>query len=229
MRKATRRMNLGLCVIICLISPSLIALGAGSSGSKAKSKIADVKLTGVLVVRHSFFDAAKEAIAKTEGFQAPKQPLTDRLLVTEDGVYSFIESPKNEGLLKDIKPGTTLHVRGKLLTASKLLWLDEVEAAKMDVPINVDTFRKAKGKNVTVIGHNRCQCHLKMGGLPHSCKLGHLHHLQTADGTFYHYIPVGVGATNLAGKRGTHGRRIKVEALLLPGNILLVTSSERKK
>jgi len=99
--------------------------------------------------------------------------------------------------------------------------LASVEKADAAVTVDTSKFSSAKGVASTLDGTNRCQCSLDLAGLPHSCTLGHLHHLQTDDGTLYHYMPVGSGPGYHAG-RGSHGARVKLDVLVLPGNNLQV-------
>ena len=229
MRMLEKGPLLGLAMAACLAG-----LGAAApegekkpDAPKAPPRVAEVELTGIVAVRHSFFDVAKDALKAEQDFKAPKEALADRILVTAAGVYSFAEFPRNAELLKDFGPDTTVTVRGKNLIAGSLLWLDQAEKAQGGAPIDVAKFSKAKGEKTVLEGTNRCQCQLDVAGLPHSCKLGHLHHFQAPDGTVYHYLPIGVGATNLSGK-GVHGKAVRVKALLLPGNHLLVESTELK-
>ena len=76
-------------------------------------------------------------------------------------------------------------------------------------------------------GVNGCQCQLDVAELPHNCKLGHLHHVQDEKGRIFNYIPTDKSYDLIKGQKGTHGKKIKVEGIRLPGNSLLVTKVSR--
>ena len=87
--------------------------------------------------------------------------------------------------------------------------------------IDFAAFRNDPGEQVTLAGMNKCQCGLDVADLPHSCDLGHLHHLETEDGRIYHYLQSGSGNDAFLGS-GSHFRPVEVTARLLPGQYLLV-------
>jgi hypothetical protein len=70
-------------------------------------------------------------------------------------------------------------------------------------------------------GTNKCQCGLSVAELPHSCALGHLHHLEASDGKIYHYLQYGDGKSAFLG-HGTHFMNVEVKARVFPGQFLLV-------
>ena len=219
--------------LLLLVRPSAAAPTSQPVGSsqgpatQPATKVVDYEGVGIVVVRHSFFEAAKSAVEGQKDYAPPRELLADRLLVTRAGVFSFLESPKNKELVEKIAPGTAITVRGKLYAAGDLLLLDSAAPATDKPDIDLDKFRKAGGEIVTLDGKNRCQCALDLAGLSRSCTLGHLHHLQTADGSLYHYLPIGGGAAALMGEK-SHNRAVRVEAMLLPGRQLLVTRVEPK-
>jgi hypothetical protein len=218
-----------------LLAPTLHAAPApapgstpGSSPAPAAAKVVAYTGQGYLVVAHSFYAVAVPALAAEKNYQPPREPLADRLFVTADGVYAFVESPANKKLLDGIKPDTAISVKGKLLSQGSLLLLDEAVVLKAVVDVDQKKYRDDAGKPVALEGYSRCQCALDLAGLPTSCALGHLHHLQLADGSLYSYLPIGDGAAALAGKPA-HNSKLRVEALLLPGRQLLVRSAQRGK
>ncbi len=218
-----------LLLLAALFTPTLHAADpAAPAPGSAPAKVVPYTGQGYLVVAHSFFDVTVPALTADKNFQPPREPLADRLFVTADGVYAFVESPANKKLLDGIKPDAALSVKGKLLSNGSLLLLDEAVVLKDAVNIDQKKFRADAGKPVALDGYSRCQCALDLAGLPTSCALGHLHHLQLADGSLYTYLPIGDGAAALAGKPA-HNSKLHVEALLLPGRQLLVRSVERGK
>lgn len=54
--------------------------------------------------------------------------------------------------------------------------------------IDFGRLRSDPGRQVTLEGVNKYQCGLAVADLSHSCKLGHLHHLEADDGKIYHYL-----------------------------------------
>jgi hypothetical protein len=140
-------------------------------------------------------------------------------------MFGFLESPANEALLEDVAPGDSVSIVARLLRDSALLLVDELAVLDEPVAIDLEVLRQAAGEPVTIKGRNACQCQLDLADLPHSCQLGHLHHLQAEDAVIYHYLPIGEAAANVLGQ-GTHGKTVTVEALQLPGNHLWVESTE---
>ncbi len=49
--------------------------------------------------------------------QTTLKEVAARALVTKDGVYAFLETPENRRLLKGVKPGTAVSVKGRLLAS----------------------------------------------------------------------------------------------------------------
>jgi hypothetical protein len=215
-------------VLLLLLSATLTPSLHAADNTGAPAKVVEFTGQGYIVVAHSFFAAAVPALSAEKEYQPPREPLSDRLFVTADGVYAFVESPTNKKLLEGVKPDTALSVKGKLLASGSLLLLDEAVPVKGAINIDQKKFRDDAGKLVALDGVSRCQCALDLGGLPTTCTLGHLHHLQMPDGSLYSYLPIGDGAAALAGKPA-HNSKLHVEALLLPGRQLLVRSVERGK
>jgi hypothetical protein len=144
-----------------------------------------------------------------------------RTLVTKGGVYALLESPENQRLLKGVKPGTAVSIKGRLLVSGSLLHLDSLARAKGDVGVDLASYQGEEGKEVTLQGANKCQCELNVSDLPHSCTLGHLHHLEANDGKVYNYIQSGDGRAAFLGD-GTPSKNIEVKARLFSGQFLLV-------
>ncbi|WP_432798508.1 hypothetical protein [Poriferisphaera sp. WC338] len=182
---------------------------------------------GVVQSLRGFFDAESKS-AHEHNHDESGEALVDLILVTEKGVYHFIETPSNKAALSEIKPGDVIAAKGKIYNSGSMLFLDEAKLVE-GKQVDVSKFKSAKGKEVELVGVNGCQCQLKMADLPHSCKLGHLHHLQDTKGNIYNYIPTGSAQELIKGKGGTHGQQVKVKATLLPGNTLEVKKAETVK
>jgi hypothetical protein len=153
--------------------------------------------------------------------QTTQKEVAARALVTKDGVYAFLESPENKMFLKDVKPGTAVSIKGRLLASGALLHIDSLAKAKGDPGVDLARYEDEEGKQVTLRGANKCQCGLNVADLPHSCTLGHLHHLEADDGKVYNYIQYGDGKAAFLGQ-GTHFRNVEVKARVFPGQFLLV-------
>jgi hypothetical protein len=153
--------------------------------------------------------------------QSTLKEVAARALVTKDGVYAFLESPENQRLLKDVKPGTPVSVKGRLLVAGSLLHIDSLAKGKADPGIDLSRYEDEEGKEVTLRGANKCQCGLNVSDLPHSCTLGHLHHLEADNGKVYQYLQYGDGKSAFLGN-GTHFKNVEVKARVFPGQFLLV-------
>jgi hypothetical protein len=153
--------------------------------------------------------------------QATLKEVAARALVTKEGVYAFLETPENRRLLKDVKPGTAVSVKGRLLVSGSLLHIDSLARAKGDPGVDLARYEDEEGKEVTLRGTNKCQCGLNVAELPHSCTLGHLHHLEADDGKIYHYLQYGDGKAAFLGN-GTHFKNIEVKARVFPGQFLMV-------
>jgi len=215
-------------VVGALLLVTASACQAETTAPKPVERVVPFDQVGVVVVKHSFFDTVRLSPEDEKKYVAPAEVLADRLLVTVKGVYNFLETPDNKRLVGGLEPGTVITARGKLYAAGDLLVLASIEKAEAGVKVDTSKFSSAKGAAATLEGTNRCQCSLDLAGLPHSCTLGHLHHLQTADGTLYHYLPLGTGP-NLHAGRGSHGAKVKLDAMVLPGNNLQVLPPAAKK
>ncbi len=177
---------------------------------------------GVIVDVHSFFTAVDQSASE---LAVVNESVAGKALVTEDGVYGFLETPENEKMLVNTRNGSVVQVKGKLLREGALLHVDALES-KTEVPlIDFARYRTDKGRQVALEGVNKCQCGLGVGDLPHSCKLGHLHHLETSEGQIYHYLQFARGQDFFLGKE-SHFKPVSVKARLLPGHYLLVSEAE---
>ena len=114
-----------------------------------------------------------------------------------------------------------VHVRGKLLERGALLHVDSLQKITTVPLIDFARFRNDPGRQATLKGVNKCQCGLAVADLPHSCELGHLHHLEAADGRIYHYLQFASGKDTFLGK-DSHFQAVEVTARVLPGQYLLV-------
>jgi hypothetical protein len=153
--------------------------------------------------------------------KATLREVAARALVTKDGVYAFLETPENRRFLKDVKPGTAVAIKGRLLVSGALLHIDSLAKAKGDPGVDLARYQYEQGKEAILAGANKCQCGLSVAELPHSCTLGHLHHLEATDGKVYHFIQSGDGKSAFLGE-GTHFKNVEVKARVFPGQFLLV-------
>jgi hypothetical protein len=178
---------------------------------------------GVVADVLDLFPCALKDAKKVEKARAKEtlKEVSGRALVTKDGVYAFLESPENKKILKDVKPGTSVRVKGRLLVSGSLLHVDSLTTAKSDLGIDLGRYKDEEGKEVTLRGANKCQCGLDVSDLPHSCALGHLHHLEAGDGKVYHYLQAGDGKSAYLGE-GSHFKNVEVKARVFPGQFLLV-------
>ncbi len=102
-----------------------------------------------------------------------------------------------------------------------LLHIDALSKAKGDAGVDLARYEDEEGKAVNLRGTNKCQCGLNVAELPHSCTLGHLHHLEADDGQIYNYLQYGDGKAAFLGE-GTHFKNVELKARLFPGHFLLV-------
>jgi hypothetical protein len=159
--------------------------------------------------------------AKQARGQTTQKEVAGRALVTKDGVYAFLETPENKRFLKDLKPGTAVSIKGRLLVSGALLHIDSLVKAKGEPGVDLAQYDDEEGKELTLRGTNKCQCGLNVADLPHSCTLGHLHHLEADDGQIYNYIQYGDGKPAFLGE-GSHFKNVEVKARVFPGHFLLV-------
>ena len=176
--------------------------------------------TGFVVDIQTFYNAAK---VQSAGYRSLGGNVGELALVTKSGVYAFLETPGNSDHLQGIAPGTAVDLKGRLLVNGALLHIDGLKAVKKAPGIDLDAYRSAAGEEVSLTGYNLCQCGLNVGELPHSCQLGHLHHLQASDGKIYHYLQYGEAQKTYLGI-DSHFRPVGVKGRLLPGQYLLVAS-----
>ena len=181
-------------------------------------KVTAFEESGVIVDIQNFFDAAAE---QANSYSPVSAGQGRHALVTSSGIYAFLETPSNEAHLKGIPAGSSVRLSGRLLTNGTLLHIDKITALDATADIDLDVYRSAKGERVELTGQNLCQCGLDVGDLPHSCQLGHLHHLQANDGKIYHYLQYGDAQKAYVGK-GSHFKQVAIKATLLPGQYLLV-------
>lgn len=171
--------GLTIWTLVLAFSAAQAADGPAVTPFESEGVVADVMALFPCAVK----DQKKADQAKTK---ATLKEVAARVLVTKDGVYAFLETPENQKLLKDLKPGTAVSVKGRLHVAGSLLHIDSLSKAKGDPGIDLSRYEDEKGKEVTLSGANKCQCGLNVADLPHSCTLGHLHHLEASDGKIYH-------------------------------------------
>jgi hypothetical protein len=185
--------------------------------------VTPVELNGVVADVLDIFPRALKDDKKTDRArtQTTLKEVAARALVTKEGVYAFLETPENQRFLKAVKPGTTVSIKGRLLVAGSLLHIDSLAKAKGNPGVDLARYEDEEGKEVTLRGANKCQCGLNVAELPHSCTLGHLHHLEADDGKIYHYLQYGDGKAAFLGN-GTHFKNIEVKARVFPGQFLLV-------
>jgi hypothetical protein len=212
-----------LAVIVTLVA-------AGAWANARGQAVESFRQDGIVMdVRELFPIAAKDGQnAAKDGQKAAKskdavtqKETAARAFVTEKGVYAFLETPENRRFLKDVKSGAAVSVEGRLLSSGSLLHIDGLSASKVAPKVDLAKYADEKGTESTLQGANKCQCGLSVGDLPHSCALGHLHHLEASDGKIYHYLQYGDGKAAFFGQ-GTHFKNVEVKARVFPGNFLLV-------
>jgi hypothetical protein len=209
----------------CLVTlASLLPCGTAPAD---ESPVRPFQATGVIAdVRELFPLAANNGRAAGRyRATAATGAIGSRVLVTATEVYAFLETPENQRLLSGVRHGTAVSVQGQLLVSAALLHLDSLTRSTPDTQIDLSRYAEEKGTAVTLQGTNKCQCGLDVKGLPHSCTLGHLHHLEADDGKIYNYLPYGDGQTAYLGQ-GTHFKRIGVRARLFPGHLLRVEEGQ---
>jgi hypothetical protein len=209
-----------LTVLILALSLNLARAADGPAVTpfEADGVVADVQELFPLAAR----DGKKADRGRT---RMTHKEVAARALVTPQGVYAFLETPENQRALKGVKPGTAVRIKGRLLAAGALLHIDSLAKPKADPGVDPTKYAEEKGEEVTLRGANKCQCGLNVAGLPHSCTLGHLHHLEADDGKIYQYPQYGDGTTAFLGNK-THFRNIEVKARVFPGQFLLVENGK---
>ena len=210
-----------------IASRGLIVLALGLSFDAARAAdgpaVTTFEAEGMIVDVFDLFPRAlkDKKHADQARARATLKEVAARALVTKDGVYAFLETPENRRFLKDVKPGSAVDVKGRLLVSGSLLQIDSLSKAKGDSGIDLARYRDEEGQAATLTGANKCQCGLSVADLAHSCALGHLHHLEAGDGKVYHYLQSGDGKPAFLGE-GTHFKNIEVKARVFPGQFLLV-------
>lgn len=186
----------------------------------AKAEDASVKefsAKGVLVDVQSLFAKAKDSKETKVGIEGSKLLTSYIVFVNAKGVFSFLEREENEKFLKETKIGDYVEIKGKVLESGFLVEIETINVLKEKSDIDLKPYQEEVGKAVSLDGTNKCQCGLKVGELKHSCKLGHLHHLQTEDGKIYHYLE-----PDKSKDMKLHFKKMKVEALLFSGNYIKI-------
>ncbi len=192
-----------------------------------RPEVADVSTSvpfsenGVIVSMEEFFH-----VVKTKGAGSNESGTTSRALATATGIYSFLETPENDEKLGEVKAGDVVQVHGKLLERGALLHIEELKrSSTISLDLDLAGLRADPGLKITLTGTNKCQCGLDVGDLPHSCKLGHLHHLEGKNGNFYHYLLDPQGIALFLGQ-GSHFKEVTVAARLFPGNYIKVETAK---
>ena len=202
-----------------LVSAILSILLVHTAHAASTQTSAPFDQRGVIVDVHTFF---KSAAADRDPVAASEDGVADRALVTAAGVYAFLETPENQAQLADTGPGSVVHIKGKLLKKGALLHIDALEKTSwISLDLDLASLRNEPGQTIALKGTNKCQCGLDVADLPHSCRLGHLHHLEAADGKIYHYLQFAQGKDTFLG-HGSHSKDVKVEGRVFPGQFLLV-------
>ena len=246
----------GLVAMAVCVAGASVAM-AGYQKDKEEDKGTDpFDQRGVIVAVHTFFDATKPVReAQSKPLRLAREKITDRVLVTERGVYTFLETPHNFKLLAKVKPGDTVDVKGKVHRKSFLLHATRIDPVKVTAEAAaeaqateaagdpatdgtkeqpkdklhraLDRYKVSEPVRVVMTGTNKCQCGLSTGDLPNSCRLGHIHHFESNEGKIYHYLQYGDGGHLLRGNR-THLKVITLDAMALPGNYLLINAARLK-
>jgi hypothetical protein len=212
---------------LTFLSVAMVCLLLESAWSVPKmetSEIESFRQRGQLLSLDKLFQAVRSSTVET----TQKISSLGVVLVTETGVYSFLETPENEKHLEGVTPDTFVEITGRLLISGQLLQIQRLNRVTEEnrPQINLQMLREKKGQPVKLVGKNLCQCGLAVGSLAHSCQLGHLHHLQTSEGKIYHYLPGGDGSALFLGGPN-HFKTVEITGQEFPGHYLLVTSSRR--
>ena len=210
----TAALFLGLLIAASIAEAATTATSGDTSTAFAEH--------GVIVDMSRFFHAA------VEDGQTAAEPngIAGRALATADGLYSFLETPENAEKLGDLEPGTVVHITGKLLRRGALLHVAELNrSSTISLDLDLAGLRSDPGLQITLVGTNKCQCGLDVADLPHSCKLGHLHHLEVENGMLYHYLPDPEGIALFLGQ-GSHFKEVAIEGRLFPGNYIKVETAK---
>jgi len=195
-----------------------LMLGSLLLAFSGNDKVTAFEESGVIVDIQNFFEAAAD---QAESYTPVAGGQGRMALVTSSGVYAFLETPSNAALLAGIASGSSVKLTGRLLVNGTLLHIDKIKALDTDIDADLAKYRAAVGTTVELTGYNLCQCGLDVGELPHSCQLGHRHHLQADDGKIYHYLQYGEAQKAYLGQ-GSHFAQVAVKATVLPGQYLLV-------
>ena len=193
--------------------------------AKAKPAVRNVTLKGTIVDVHNFFELA----TKREGYvPGDADVCSSRAFVAKSAMYAFLETPGNAEKLESVELDSDVILKGKLLTSGALLHIESISPSPRPLNIRTARFQKHAGTAVRLSGRNLCQCALKLYKIPHSCALGHRHHLQFSgkETRIYHYLPTSAGRALFLGK-DSHGKTVNVEAIILPGQFVLVKSVEK--
>lgn len=184
------------------------------------SAVKEFSAKGIIADVQNFYLKAKDEKAVVS---AKDRLLSSYIvLVNANGVYSFLEREENEKFLKEIKVGDHVEIKGKLLEAGFLVEIESLTTLKEKSEVDLKIVQESEGKPISLEGINKCQCGLKVGELKHSCKLGHLHHLQTEDGKIYHYLE-----PDKSKDMKLHFKKMKVDALLFPGNFIKIKETAK--
>jgi hypothetical protein len=211
-----KRLVSGVTVLTLFLS---FAAARAADGPPVRPFEADGVVADVLqLFPHAIKDNKQADRARA---QTTLKEVAARALVTKDGVYAFLETPENRRALKGVQPGAAVRIKGRLLASGALLHIDALAKEKGDPGVDVARYKEEKGKEVTLRGANKCQCGLNVADLPHSCSLGHLHHLEANDGKIYNYLQYGDGKAAFLGE-GTHFKNVELKARVFPGQFLLV-------
>ena len=195
-----------------------LMLGSFLLAFSADDKVTAFEESGVIVDIQNFFYAAAQ---QAQSYSPVADGQGRHALVTSSGIYAFLETPSNAALLAGIPSGSSVKLTGRLLINGTLLHIDKITTLDAVVDTDLEIYRAARGTQVELTGKNLCQCGLDVGDLPHSCQLGHRHHLEASDGKIYHYLQYGDAQKAYVGD-GYHFKQVAVKATVLPGQYLLV-------
>ena len=104
----------------------------------------------------------------------------------------------------------------------ELVHIDALEkTSQISLDLALAGLRNNPGQAITLKGMNKCQCGLDVADLPHSCSLGHLHHLEAEDGKTYHFLQFAQGKDVFLGQ-DSHFKAVEIEGRVFPGQYLLI-------
>ena len=98
----------------------------GTAWAEDNPPVKPFDVTGLVIDVQDLFPVAAREGNKVDRSrsQTTLKDVAARALVTDKGVYAFLETPENQRALKDVKSGTAVNIKGRLLKSGALLHID---------------------------------------------------------------------------------------------------------